>query len=59
MARDAQYQGKQALVPAEGLLGQLAAGQGRGEGQVQLQQEEGDRLKKENDKRLRLTESKI
>lgn len=36
MAGDAQHQGEQALVPAEGLLGQLAARQGGGQWQMEL-----------------------
>jgi hypothetical protein len=38
VSRDAQHQGEQPLVPPERLLGQLAARQGGGEGQVQLEE---------------------
>lgn len=38
-----QHQGKQALVPAKGLFGQLAANQRRVQGQVELQRQSGRR----------------
>lgn len=42
--RQPQHQRKQPLVPAEGLLGQLAAGQGGVQGQVKLWEKTSERL---------------